>query len=55
LAWAQPGTTHRVIKNGRVKAILAKSVARISSDAINLGLPILICNTEILPTATNWK
>jgi len=36
-----------VIKMAGVKAILAKSVARIFfRNAINLGLPILICNTD---------
>jgi 3-isopropylmalate/(R)-2-methylmalate dehydratase small subunit len=35
-----------VIKMAGVKAILAKSVARIFfRNAINLGLPVLICNT----------
>jgi len=36
-----------VIKMAGVSAILAKSVARIFfRNAINLGLPVLICNTE---------
>jgi 3-isopropylmalate/(R)-2-methylmalate dehydratase small subunit len=36
-----------VIKLAGVSAILAKSVARIFfRNAINLGLPVLICNTE---------
>ncbi len=36
-----------VIKLAGVKAILAKSVARIFfRNAINLGLPVLICNTD---------
>ena len=36
-----------VIKIAGVKAILAKSVARIFfRNAINLGLPVLICNTD---------
>jgi 3-isopropylmalate/(R)-2-methylmalate dehydratase small subunit len=36
-----------VIKMAGVKAILAKSVARIFfRNAINLGLPVLICNTN---------
>jgi 3-isopropylmalate/(R)-2-methylmalate dehydratase small subunit len=36
-----------VIKMAGVKAILAKSVARIFfRNTINLGLPILICNTD---------
>jgi 3-isopropylmalate/(R)-2-methylmalate dehydratase small subunit len=36
-----------VIKMAGVKAILAKSVARIFfRNAINLGLPVLICDTE---------
>jgi len=36
-----------VIKMAGIKAILAKSVARIFfRNAINLGLPILICNTN---------
>jgi 3-isopropylmalate/(R)-2-methylmalate dehydratase small subunit len=36
-----------VIKMAGVKAIIAKSVARIFfRNAINLGLPILICNTD---------
>ena len=36
-----------VIKMAGVKAILAKSVARIFfRNAINLGLPILLCNTD---------
>jgi len=36
-----------VIKMAGVKAILAKSVARIFfRNAINLGLPILICDTD---------
>jgi 3-isopropylmalate/(R)-2-methylmalate dehydratase small subunit len=36
-----------VIKMAGVSAILAKSVARIFfRNAINLGLPILICNTD---------
>jgi 3-isopropylmalate/(R)-2-methylmalate dehydratase small subunit len=36
-----------VIKMAGVKAILAKSVARIFfRNAINLGLPVLICNTD---------
>jgi len=36
-----------VIKMSGVSAILAKSVARIFfRNAINLGLPVLICNTE---------
>jgi len=36
-----------VIKMSGVKAILAKTVARIFfRNAINLGLPILLCNTD---------
>jgi 3-isopropylmalate/(R)-2-methylmalate dehydratase small subunit len=36
-----------VIKMARVSAVLAKSVARIFfRNAINLGLPVLICNTD---------
>ncbi len=36
-----------VIKIARVSAILAKSVARIFfRNAINLGLPVLICDTD---------
>ncbi len=36
-----------VIKMAGVKAILAKSAARIFfRNAINLGLPVLICNTD---------
>jgi 3-isopropylmalate/(R)-2-methylmalate dehydratase small subunit len=36
-----------VIKMAGVKAVLAKSVARIFfRNAINLGLPILLCNTD---------
>ncbi len=36
-----------VIKMAGVKALLAKSVARIFfRNAINLGLPVLICNTD---------
>lgn len=36
-----------VIKMAGVKAILAKTVARIFfRNAINLGLPVLICNTD---------
>ena len=36
-----------VIKMAGVRAILAKSVARIFfRNAINLGLPVLICNTD---------
>jgi len=36
-----------VIKIAGVRAILAKSVARIFfRNAINLGLPVLICNTD---------
>ena len=36
-----------VIKMAGIKAILAKSVARIFfRNAINLGLPVLICNTD---------
>ncbi len=36
-----------VIKMTGVKAILAKSVARIFfRNAINLGLPVLVCNTD---------
>ena len=36
-----------VIKMAGVKAILAKSVARIFfRNAINLGLPVLVCNTD---------
>lgn len=36
-----------VIKMAGVKAILVKSVARIFfRNAINLGLPVLICNTD---------
>lgn len=37
----------QVIKMAGIRAILAKSVARIFfRNAINLGLPILICNTD---------
>jgi 3-isopropylmalate/(R)-2-methylmalate dehydratase small subunit len=36
-----------VIKMAGVKAIMAKSVARIFfRNAINLGLPVLVCNTD---------
>ena len=36
-----------VIKMAGVKAVLAKSVARIFfRNAINLGLPVLVCNTD---------
>ena len=38
-----------VIKMAGVRAILAKSVARIFfRNAINLGLPVLICNTALI-------
>lgn len=38
-----------VIKMAGVKTILAKSVARIFfRNAINLGLPVLICNTDLI-------
>ena len=38
-----------VIKMAGVKAILAKSVARIFfRNAINLGLPVLICDTDMI-------
>lgn len=38
-----------VIKMSGVKAILAKSVARIFfRNAINLGLPVLICDTDVI-------
>ncbi len=38
-----------VIKMAGVSAILAKSVARIFfRNAINLGLPVLICNTSLI-------
>ncbi len=38
-----------VIKMAGVRAILAKSVARIFfRNAINLGLPVLICNTDLI-------
>ena len=38
-----------VIKMAGVKAILAKSVARIFfRNAINLGLPVLICDTDVI-------
>ena len=38
-----------VIKMAGVSAILAKSVARIFfRNAINLGLPVLICNTDTI-------
>ncbi len=38
-----------VIKMAGVKAILAKSAARIFfRNAINLGLPVLICDTDII-------
>ena len=38
-----------VIKMAGVKAILAKSTARIFfRNAINLGLPVLICDTDII-------
>ena len=38
-----------VIKMAGVSAILAKSVARIFfRNAINLGLPVLICNTDAI-------
>jgi len=38
-----------VIKLAGVRAILAKSVARIFfRNAINLGLPVLICNTDLI-------
>jgi len=43
----QPRTCPLVIKMAGVKAVLAKSVARIFfRNAINLGLPILLCNTD---------
>src|SRR5512143_4134632 len=38
-----------VIKMAGVSAVLAKSVARIFfRNAINQGLPVLICNTEVI-------
>ncbi|MFH1032801.1 MAG: 3-isopropylmalate dehydratase, partial [Chloroflexota bacterium] len=38
-----------VIKMAGVSAVLAKSVARIFfRNAINIGLPVLICNTEVI-------
>ena len=38
-----------VIKMAGVKAILAKSIARIFfRNAINLGLPVLICDTDMI-------
>ena len=38
-----------VIKMARVSAILAKSVARILfRNAVNLGLPVLICDTDLI-------
>jgi len=38
-----------IIKMARVSAILAKSVARIFfRNAINLGLPVLICDTGLI-------
>ena len=38
-----------VIKMAGVRAILAKSVARIFfRNAINLGLPVLICDTDVI-------
>ena len=41
-----------VIKMAGVSAILAKSVARIFfRNAINLGLPVLICNTDRIDTS----
>jgi 3-isopropylmalate/(R)-2-methylmalate dehydratase small subunit len=41
-----------VIKMAGVSAILAKSVARIFfRNAINLGLPVLICNTDRIDDA----
>jgi len=41
-----------VIKMAGVSAILAKSVARIFfRNAINLGLPVLICNTDKIDDA----
>jgi 3-isopropylmalate/(R)-2-methylmalate dehydratase small subunit len=38
-----------VLKMVGVRAILAKSVARIFfRNAINLGLPVLVCNTDVI-------
>ncbi|MEJ2738675.1 MAG: 3-isopropylmalate dehydratase small subunit [Dehalococcoidia bacterium] len=40
-----------VIKMAGVSAIIAKSVARIFfRNAINLGLPVLLCNTDTIST-----
>ena len=45
-----------VIKMAGVSAILAKSVARIFyRNAINLGLPVLICNTDKIDDGDNLE
>jgi 3-isopropylmalate/(R)-2-methylmalate dehydratase small subunit len=45
-----------VIKMAGVTAILAKSVARIFfRNAINLGLPVLICNTDDIADGDNLE
>jgi 3-isopropylmalate/(R)-2-methylmalate dehydratase small subunit len=45
-----------VIKMAGVSAILAKSVARIFfRNAINLGLPVLICNTDKIDDGDELK
>ena len=45
-----------VLKISGVKAILAKSVARIFfRNAINLGLPVLICDTSKINTGDDLK
>jgi 3-isopropylmalate/(R)-2-methylmalate dehydratase small subunit len=45
-----------VIKMAGVSAILAKSVARIFfRNAINLGLPVLICDTDKISEGDEWK
>jgi len=42
-------------QDGRVKAILAKSVAHLFRNAINLGLPVLVCNTDDIANGDQWK
>ena len=45
-----------VIKMAGVSAILAKSVARIFfRNAINLGLPVLICNTDKIEQVITYR
>jgi 3-isopropylmalate/(R)-2-methylmalate dehydratase small subunit len=45
-----------VIKMSGVSAVLAKSVARIFfRNAINVGLPVLICNTESISDGDELK